>query len=321
MSEKVFRVLDLLKIDTDEKSLGLQCVAGKNGLDNIIESKNINRPGLALGGYFDCFAHTRVQVFGVGEATFVKNSKYEDEIKSIKQIMKYKIPCIFFSNNNMPPDFFLGLANERKIPILISEKSSDYLVSRLFQILTDVFANRKRFHGVLVEVFGIGILLKGQSGIGKSEVALELIERGHRLVADDSIDLKVIQGRTILGEGTSIIGHHMEIQGIGIIDVKRLFGVGAIRDKKNIQLVIELDKYDSDKEYDRIGLEEKYIDIMDVEIPYLLIPVMPGRNIPIIIETAAMNQRLKMMGINAAREFNKNLIRHLETEEIKKNFI
>jgi len=321
MNMNEIRVFDLLQMDLENKnSLGLRCIAGKNGLDNIIKSKSINRPGLALGGYFDCFANTRVQVFGVGEATFLQNSKYQDELDKIKKILDYDIPCIFFSNNNMPPQYFAELADEKKIPILISDKSSDYLVSRLFQILSDVFAKRMRIHGTLVEVFGIGILLKGQSGIGKSEIALELIERGHRLVADDSIDLKVIQETLVLGEGSSVIGHHMEIQGIGIIDVKSLFGVGAIRDKKNIQLVIELERYNPKSEYDSIGLEEKFTELLDVKIPYLLIPVMPGRNIPVIIETAAMNQRLKMIGINSAKKFNENLTKHLETEEIKRTF-
>lgn len=321
MNKSNFRILDLLQIDTQEEdSLELMCIAGKNGLDNIIKTENINRPGLALGGYFDYFANERVQVFGVGEAMFLKNSKYEDEENNVRTFMDYKMPCIFFSNSNVPPDYFLKAADERKIPILISKKSSDYLVSKLFQILSDVFAARKRISGVLVEVFGIGILLKGQSGIGKSEITLELIERGHRLVADDNIDLKVVQGKMVIGQGGDIVSHHMEIQGIGIIDVQRLFGVGAIRDKKNVQLVIELENFDHKHEYDRIGLDEQSIELLGIKIPYLLIPVMPGRNIPIIIETAAMDQRLKILGINSAREFNKSLIRHLETEEIKNTF-
>ncbi len=320
MGTTEFKVLDLLQIDIKNKFLNLKCIAGKNGLDNIIKSESLNRPGLALGGYFECFAHTRVQVFGIGEATFLKNIKYDDEIKSIKKLLNYKIPCIFFSNSNIPPDYFLEMANSKNIPVLICDKTTDFLVARLFQILSDVFAKRMKYHGTLVEVFGVGIMIKGESGIGKSEIALELVERGHRLVADDSIDLKVIQGNFIIGEGTSVIEHHMEIPGIGIIDVKSLFGVGAIRDKKNVQLVIELESYNSKNEYDRLGLEEKHIKILDVNVPFLLIPVLPGRNIPIIIETAAMNQRLKIMGINSAKEFNNKLIRHLETEEIKSTF-
>ena len=320
MNGNQFRVLDLLQLDTDSKFLGLQCIAGKNGLDKVIQSESINRPGLAMGGYFDRFVHTRIQVFGVGEADFLKKATYKDELENIKKIMSYDITCIIFSNNNKPPDFFIDLANQNNIPILICDKTTDYLVSRLFQSLSDIFAKRLRYHGTLIEVFGIGILIKGVSGVGKSEIALELIERGHRLIADDTIDLKVIQSSMVIGEGTSVIGHHMEIPGIGIVDVKRMFGVGAIRDTKNVQLVVELENYDSKKIYDRLGLEEKRIELLGVSLPYLLIPVLPGRNIPIIIEAAAMNQRLKMMGINTAKEFNDNLIRHLETEEIKNMF-
>lgn len=320
MSVEKFTVLDLLNYDIKDIDLGLKCIAGKNGLDNIIESSNINRPGLALGGYFDRFAFNRVQVFGNGESYFLSNSRYKDEFDNIEKFMKYNMPCIFFSNNNIPPDFFIDLADKNKIPILISDKSSDFLVTKLFQLLNDVFAKKKKIHGVFVEVFGIGILIQGKSDVGKSEIALELIQRGHRLVADDTVELKVYQDKTILGEGAQIISHHIEVMGIGIIDVLNLFGVGAIRDKKQIQLIVELENYDATHEYDTIGLEEKYTDILDIKIPYLLIPIMPGRNIPIVIEVAAMNQRLKLMGKNSAKEFTRNLIKHLETEEIKKNF-
>lgn len=320
MNTKPFTVLDLLQIDSKDNALNLKCVAGKNGLDNVIVSSNINRPGLALGGYFERFAHERVQVFGNGESYFLNNIKYDDEFNNIKKIMSYKIPCIIFSNNNTPPDFFIKLADENKIPILVSDKTSDYLVSKLFHILSEVFAKKKRIHGTFVEVFGIGILLQSKDGIGKSEIALELIQRGHRLISDDNIEVKVFQEKSLIGQGTGVISHHMEITGVGIIDVMKLFGVGAIRDKKEVQLVIELEEYDPSHEYDTIGLEEKYVDILGIKIPYLLIPVSPGRNIPTIIEIAAMNQRLKILGINSAREFTRTLMKHIQTEEIKKNF-
>lgn len=320
MSNKVFKVLDLLHIDSKNNSLNLKCVAGKNGLDNPIVSSNINRPGLALGGYFDRFAFERVQVFGNGESFFLNNIKYDDEVNNLKKFLSYKIPCIIFSNNNVPTELFVNLANENSIPVLVSDKSSDYLVSKLFHILSEIFAKKKRVHGTFLEVFGIGILLQGKSGIGKSEIALELIQRGHRLIADDNVELKVFQEKTLIGEGTGSISHHMEITGVGVIDVMKLFGVGAIRDKKEIQLVIELEDFDSSHEYDTIGIEEKYIEILDVKVPYLLVPISPGRNIPTIVEIAAMNQRLKMLGTNSARDFTRNLMKHLQTEEIKKNF-
>jgi len=317
-----FTVLDLLDIDSKTNKLDVKCIAGKDGLDRIIEAKDINRPGLALGGFFKFFANNRIQVLGRGEALFLKEFQDEEQFENVKKFMNYDMPCCIFSYGEIPPKKFLDIANKTNIPILVSSLSSGDLVSCISQVLSEVFAKKTTVHGVLVEVFGIGILIKGKSGIGKSETALELIERGHRLVADDTIDLRNIQDKFLEGKGTKIISHHMEIRGLGIINVKNLFGVGAIRDEKKIQLVIELEEWDpqNPKEYDRIGIEEKYIDILGIKISYLLIPVMPGRNIPILIETAAMNQRLKFMGLNAAKEFNRELTEYLETEEIKNTF-
>lgn len=318
----VFCVLDLLEIDSKSNSLGLKCVSGYDGLDRVIEAGEINRPGLALGGFFDYFADNRIQVFGRGESLFLKKNQDEVYFQNIRRFLEYNIPCCIFSYGDIPPDNFLALTNEKGIPVLISTLKTGDLITSLFQIMGEVFSKKSTTHGVLVEVFGIGILIKGKSGVGKSETALELIERGHRLVADDTIELRNIQDKFIEGKGTKVISHHMEIMGLGIINVRDLFGVGAIRDEKKIQLVIELEEWnqnDSNK-YDRVGTEDKFIDIMGVKIPYLLIPVMPGRNIPIIVETAAMNQRMKMMGVNAAKEFNRGLIEYLETEEIKNTF-
>jgi len=320
--QDAFCVLDLLEIDSRTNNLGLKCVCGQNGLERVIESKEVNRPGLALGGFFDFFANSRIQVFGKGEALFLKKNQNNEYFNNVRKFVDYDIPCCIFSNNEIPPDNFLELAREKGIPILISTLNTGDLVASLFQILSEVFAQKTTLNGVLVEVFGIGILIKGKSGIGKSETALELIERGHRLVADDTIELRNIQDKFLEGKSKKIISHHMEIKGLGIINVKSLFGVGAIRDEKKIQLVIELEEWDSQKSdgYERVGVDDKYTDIIGIKLPYLLIPVMPGRNIPIIIETAAMNQRMKMMGVNAAKEFNRQLIEYLETEEIKNTF-
>jgi HPr kinase/phosphorylase len=317
-----FRVLDLLEIDAKHNNFRLKCIAGNEGLDNIIEISEINRPGLSLGGFFDFFAFNRIQVFGRGESIFLKKNQDSKEFDYIKQFLGYKIPCCIFSYDEIPPKPFLDIADEKRIPILTSTLKTGDLIASMFQELGEVFARKSTIHGVLVEVFGIGILIKGKSGIGKSETALELIERGHRLVADDTIEIKNIQDKFLEGKGTRVISHHMEIRGIGIINVKSLYGVRAIRDEKKIQLVIELEQWDADnpKEFERIGVEEKFIELLGIKVNYLLIPVMPGRNIPILIETAAMNQRLKAMGINAAKEFNRELNEYLETEEIKNTF-
>ena len=320
MFQENFYVLDLLQIDAEKKNLNLECVAGKNGLDRIIKSKDINRPGLALSGFFDHFVYDRIQIIGKGEFLYIKKLIEENNLENIKKFMSYEIPCIIFANKDMPPMEIIDLANSNNIPILITVLNSVDIISALFQILGDVFALKTIMHGVLVEVFGIGILIKGKSGIGKSETALELLERGHRLIADDTIEIKNYQNRDLIGRGTRIISHHMEIRGIGIINVKHLFGVGAIRFEKKIQLVIELEEWNPSHEYDRLGTETNTIDILGIKVPYILLPVMPGRNIPIIIETAAMNQRLKMMGINSAKEFNKELTQYLESEEIKNTF-
>ncbi|HOJ64635.1 MAG TPA: HPr(Ser) kinase/phosphatase [Spirochaetota bacterium] len=320
MGQNNFYVLDLLEIDASKKNLNLRCIAGKNGLDRIIKSKDINRPGLALSGFFDHFAYDRIQIIGKGEYLYIKKLIEEKNLENIKKFMEYDIPCIIFTNNEEVPQELIKLADSHNIPILVTTLSSVDIISALFQILGEVFALRTIMHGVLVEVFGIGILIKGKSGIGKSETALELLERGHRLIADDTIEIKNYQDRDLIGRGTRIISHHMEIRGIGIINVKHLFGVGAIRFEKKIQLVIELEEWNPNHEYDRLGTEAKTIDILGIKVPYVLLPVMPGRNIPIIIETAAMNQRLKMMGINSAKEFNKELTDYLESEEIKNTF-
>ncbi|OQC73983.1 MAG: HPr kinase/phosphorylase [Spirochaetes bacterium ADurb.Bin001] len=205
--------------------------------------------------------------------------------------------------------------------MLITELNSMELSIRIIRILHDIFAPKMIMHGVLVEVFGIGILLTGESGVGKSETALSLIERGHRLVADDVVEIHCLNGSLLMGQGTNkVIGHHMEIRGLGIINVTHLFGVGAIRDKKQIQLVIQIEDWDPKKVYDRIGTDELTMEILGVKIPKLEIPVKPGRNLAIIIETAAMNERLKKMGYHSAREFNQNILRWLESESARTMF-
>jgi HPr kinase/phosphorylase len=199
--------------------------------------------------------------------------------------------------------------------VLQTGLSTSEFSSRIMRVLQDIFAPRQSIHGVLVEVYGLGILILGDSGVGKSETALELIKHGHRLVADDVVDIHCVNGNILMGAGANkIIGHHMEIRGLGIINITHLFGIGAVRDRKQIQLVVVLEEWDSAKTYDRLGAEEKKMEFLGVNIPKIEIPVKPGRNVPIIIETAAMNERLKQMGYNAAREFNRNILKWIESD-------
>ncbi len=316
MTDKSFTVLDLLDLDLKEHDdLDLHCLCGRKGLGRVISSPDINRPGLALTGFYENFAYQRIQLIGRGESAYIKLLSAEGRTFGMENIFSFPVPCFIFSNGETPTGLFVENANKADCPVLLTSLSSSELSARLLRVLSNIFAPKTTVHGVLVDVYGIGILLVGESGVGKSETALELIERGHRLVADDVVEIRCVSGNILMGSGANkVIGHHMEIRGLGIINIAHLFGVGAIRDKKQVQLVCALEEWDSEKLYDRIGTDEKTMDILGVNTPQLEIPVKPGRNIPIIIETAAMNERLKKMGYHSAKEFNQNILRWLESE-------
>jgi HPr kinase/phosphorylase len=316
MAEKQFTVLDLIDIDLKEhNSLNLHCIGGRKGLSREIGFPDLNRPGLALSGFYDLFAHQRIQLFGRGEVAYLNKLMVEGNFDHVTQMFSYSIPCCIFTHNLTPNRAFFEVAEGAECPILQTDLETADFSARIMRILSNIFAPRQSLHGVLVEVYGLGILILGDSGVGKSETALELIERGHRLVADDVVEILCVNGNILIGAGANkIIGHHMEIRGLGIINITHLFGVRAIRDQKRIQLVVKLEEWDSQKMYDRLGMEEKLAEFLGVSIPKLEIPVKPGRNIPIIIETAAMNERLKKMGYNSAREFNQNILKWIESD-------
>jgi HPr kinase/phosphorylase len=313
---KRFAVLDLIDIDLKEhNSLNLRCIGGRKGLGREIRVPNVNRPGLGIMGFFDAFAYDRVQVFGRGETAAVRKMAEERGSETIRQMFTYEIPCCIFTHGLSPDSNFFEEAEKAECPILQTDLETSEFVIRLTRILSNIFAPSKGIHGVLVEVYGLGILILGDSGVGKSETALELIERGHRLVADDVVEIHCVNGNILMGQGANrIIGHHMEIRGLGIINITHLYGVRAIRDRKEVQLVVILEAWDSAKNYDRIGSDEKYMEILGVSVPQLEIPVKPGRNIPIIIEVAAMNERLKKMGYNSSQEFNHNILKWIESD-------
>jgi len=319
MGEKRFTVLDLLDIDLKEhNSLNLKCIGGRKGLTREISLPDINRPGLALSGFFDSFAHERLQIFGRGEVAYLRKLEADNTSSTIQQMFNYMLPCCIFTHGLLPGDTFTEIAEKAQCPVLQTDLDTTRFSTRIIRILTEIFAPRQNIHGVLVEVYGLGILILGESGVGKSETALELIHRRHRLVADDAVNIHCVNGNVLMGTGANkIIAHHMEIRGLGIINVTHQFGVGAIRDRKEVQLVVKLEEWDSKKNYDRIGIEEKHIELLGVKVPMLEIPVKPGRNVPIIIETAAMNERLKSMGYNAAKEFNQNILRWIESDTTK----
>ena len=319
MGEKSFTVLDLIDIDLkDHNSLNLKCIGGRKGLNREIKSLDINRPGLALSGFFDSFAYERLQIFGRGETSYLRKLEEENKTDTISQMFTYLIPCCIFTHDLSPGNTLTEIAEKAHCPILQTDLPSAEFSARIMRILSEIFAPRQSIHGVLVEVYGLGVLILGDSGVGKSETALELVRYGHLLVADDVVDIHCVNGNTLIGIGANkIIAHHMEIRGMGIINIAHHYGVRAIRERKQIQLVVKLEEWDSKKNYDRIGIEEQYLQLLGVNIPKLEIPVKPGLNVPIIIEAAAMNERLKKMGYHAAKEFNKNVLRWIESDSAK----
>jgi len=322
MADRVFTVLDLIDLDLKEhNSLNLRCIGGRKGLGRSIDIPDLNRPMGAIMGFFEEFASQRIQLFGRGEVAFLRQLENQQRTDTIRDMFNYSMPCCIFTHNLSPHKEFFEIAENAQCPILQTDLGSAAFSARIMQILSRVFSPRQIVHGVLVEVHGMGILLQGDSGVGKSETALELIHRGHRLVADDVVEINCVYGNTLIGAGANkIIGHHMEIRGPGIINITHLFGVGAIRDRKEVQLVVELEEWDSDKDYDRLGAEDITVELLGVNIPKLIIPVKPGRNVPIIIETAAMNERLKSMGYHAAKEFNKNILKWIESDATRSVF-
>ncbi len=317
MAEKSFTVLDLLDFDLKgHNSLNLRCLCGRSGLGRKITLPDLNRPGLALSGFFESFGYQRVQVFGRGETAYLEKIIADGMLDTVHQLFSYHIPCCVFTHNLVPPKVFTDLADESGCPVLQTDLESTDFSGRLLRLFSDIFAPRKSIHGVLVEVFGIGIIILGDSGVGKSETALELIHRGHRLVADDIVNIRCVNGNVLLGQGANkMISHHMEVRGLGIINIQQLYGVGAIREQKEVQMVVKLEEWDAQKVYDRLGTNQKTEELLGVKIPALEIPVKPGRNIPIILETAAMNERLKTMGYHSARDFNQNVLRWIESGE------
>lgn len=298
--------IELSRLVSQYPELHLTALAGRQGLDQVVANPDINRPGLALAGYFKSFAADRIQVFGRGEHAYLLDQSPEQLQALLKDFFSFRFPGLVFTHGNTPPEEFLSAAEASATSILSTDLRTTDFIPRYERIIQDTLAPRTTLHGVFVDVFGVGIMLMGQSGIGKSETALELIERGHRLIADDVVNL-YFSGNELIGTSNAIIQYHMELRGIGIINVKDLFGIGAIRPRARLELVIHLEDWDPEKDYERLGLDEPTDEILGSEVPRMLIPVRPGRNIPILVETAAMNHRSKKMGYHAARELSQRI--------------
>lgn len=302
-----FLSISVQNLMEEHPELELNLLAGTKGLKKKISNSDINRPGLSLTGFFDFFAHDRIQVFGKGEWAYL-NTLSEETVRSIgEKFFSYPLNCIIFTHGNHPSTVFLELAEKHETPVFVSSLTTHKLITILSDILNKSLAPRAMRHGVLIEVFGVGILLSGKSGVGKSETALELIERGHRLIADDMVEIRRYSESYLVGSSSDLLRHKMEIRGLGIINIKDIFGIGSVRDNMLIELIINIEEFNPEVYYDRTGLEEEFEIILNIKVPLIRIPVKPGRNIPILVETAAMNQRLKNMGIHGAKEFSERL--------------
>lgn len=283
--------------------------------DNIlVTSTDINRPGLQLDGFFEYFGNERVQVIGKVEMTFLEKMSPQQRYKSLYELFSRGIPCVIIARGMEPFPEMVEVAQKCGIPLLRTSEVTSRFVGNLIAFLNVELAPMETMHGELVEVYGEGVLILGESGVGKSETALELVKRGHRLVADDLVEIRRVSSKTLVGTAPEVIRHFVEIRGIGILDVKYLYGVGSVKMTESINLVVKMELWNPQKHYERLGVDEQYTEILGIKVPSLTIPVRPGRNLAIIIEVAAMNNRQRKMGYNAAETFTRRI-----TEDINKN--
>jgi len=277
-----------------------------------IITPDVNRPSLQLAGFYDYFDSNRIQILGKVEYTYLTQFTPEERYNRLEMLFSHKIPALIITRGLEEIEGIGELSAKYGVPVMRTQYSTSRFMSAIIAWLNKELAPRITRHGVLVEVYGEGILILGESGVGKSEAAIELVKRGHRLVADDAVEIKKVSDISLVGSSPEIIRHFIELRGIGIIDVKEIFGIGAVKNTEKIDMVINLEAWVDGKQYDRLGLEEEYMDILGIKIPSLLIPVKPGRNLAVIVEIAAMNNRQKRNGYNAAEELNKRLMSSME---------
>ena len=268
----------------------------------VLSHPDVNRPALQLTGFFDHFDRERVQIIGYVEQAYINTLPREVRVERYDKLLSSEIPCVVYSRGQEPDEDMQDQCLHSQVPLMVSDKSTSDLMAEVIRWLKVKLAPCISIHGVLVDVFGEGVLIMGESGIGKSEAALELIKRGHRLVSDDVVEIRKVSDATLVGSAPDITKHFIELRGIGIIDVKSLYGVESVKDTQNIDMVIKLEDWDKDKEYDRLGLEDRYTEFLGNQVVCHNIPIRPGRNLAIIVESAAVNYRQKKMGYNAAQE-------------------
>ncbi len=294
-----------------EPALSLTLVGGEAGLDREVTTAELNRPALELTGYLSRYRAERIQIFGSGEYAYLMEHLGQGEARA-QQACEFifgseTTPCVIFSKANPPPPLVVALADQYRLPLFVTPLTTSKLSLRLWDSLEPEFAPRTLVHGSLLDIFGLGVLIRGASGVGKSECALELVTRGHILVADDVVDIRCLGGSILIGACSPVISHHMEIRGLGVIDVQRMFGAKAVRPRKRIRLVVTLEDGAEENASDRLGIDDHRFEILEVDLPHIIIPVRPGRDIGTIIEVGALNQNLKSMGIHSSRELDDKL--------------
>ena len=297
----------MIKVKKLMKDLNLACIAGEGGLNNKVEVSNYTRPGLEFAGYFEFSEAGRIFLLGSKENSFLKTLNPELGYMRFKQTLEVKPPCIICSKNVELPDYAIELGNKYNVPILKSDSRTVMMSAKLYNYLQEALAPVQTVHGVLLDINGMGTLIVGKSGIGKSETALELVKRGHQLVSDDRVDIIEKEPGLIIGKAPKVLERYSELRGIGIIDVQAMYGAGAFRDSKKIRLVVELENWDDNKYYDRLGLERETITFFNTKLTKVVIPILPGRNLALLIEAAALNEKLKYMGLDSAKEFTSKI--------------
>jgi HPr kinase/phosphorylase len=293
------------------EDMQLEEITFPNKVNIQITTTDLNRPGIQMAGYFDCFAYDRIQIIGKVEHRYLET--LDTQVKKIRfdKLFAHDIPCLIISRNLEAPKELLAAAEKHQRKILRSHLNTTKLTSKLINYLEDTLALTCTLHGVLMDIYGVGVLITGKSGIGKSEAAVELIKRGHLLVADDAVEIKRIGHELLVGYAPDVIKHMIEVRGIGIMDVRSLYGVGAIKNKADVNLVVHLEEWDSNKNYDRLGLDERYKEILEMKIQEVVLPIKAGRNIALMVEIAARNHRQKKMGYDAAKAFSQRLTGYL----------
>lgn len=312
-------ISQLLKIDEEQDfSLGLSVLAGKDGLNRLITSEEINRPGLPLAGFFDCFAFDRIQILGKGEIAYIEKLIQEKNTGNLDRFFQYNIPLCIVTHDLKIPDYILNLSNRNSVPFLRTKLSSKWFISLISAILSDLFAPFVTIHGNFVSIYNIGVLVTGKSGIGKSESVLGLVERGHKFICDDMVKIKKIRtakGFELHGEPYLNYGPFLEIRGIGIINVSQYYGEGKILKSDKLGLIINLHEWDKTYHYDRLGIEERYNQILGIEVPQKEIPVSPGRNVPLLIEVAAYREIMRRLGYNSAEELDRKVLNFMRKDK------